>query len=46
MARSDLDAVACPLAKQICHGAEKPGALKVIDFLHDAVTLWLISPEA
>jgi len=45
MARSDLDAVACSLAKQICHGVSVPGALKTIDLLREAVTLRTVSLE-
>jgi hypothetical protein len=45
MARSDLDAVACSLAKQICHGVRVPGALKAIDLLHEAVPLRPVSLE-
>jgi hypothetical protein len=45
MARSDLDAVACSLAKQICRGVSVPGALKAIDLLREAVTLWRVSLE-
>jgi len=45
MARSDLDAVACSLAKQICHGVSVPGALKAMDLLREAVTLRTVSLE-
>ena len=43
--RTDLDAVAGQLAKQICHGVGKTRSLKPVDSLHDSVTPRLISLE-